>query len=131
MLVRLLFIVIECMPILIKLLSGRGPYELAVHERMGLSGRLERERNLAAEAVESLGPKIKVLQTESDLRSAELDQQAHERFEAAKRRERVLAEIRAFRDRLLASTTDEEGNGVDLREMSANGHSPGRVEKSV
>lgn len=131
LLVRLLFIVIECMPILIKLLSGRGPYELAVHERMGLSGRLERERNLAAEAVESLGPKIKVLQTESDLRSAELDQQAHERFEAAKRRERVLAEIRAFRDRLLASTTDEEGNGVDLREMSANGHSPGRVEKSV
>lgn len=130
-LVRLLFIVIECMPILIKLLSGRGPYERAVHERMELSGRLERERNLAEEAVASLGPRVKVMQTDSDLRTAELDQQAQERFEAAKRRERVLAEIRAYRNRLLATGTDEASDVVDLREMRVNGHPYARVRQSA
>lgn len=129
-LVRLLFVVIECMPIIIKLLSGRGGYEEALQQRMELETRLEAERNSAIEAVRTLGPKIAVIRADSHLRSAESDQIARERFEMAHRRAHVVAEIRRYRDRLLMEGHSQPFESVDLREPPADSNRNGKVQRS-
>lgn len=67
---RLLFIAIECLPVLVKALSGPGYYERALVERLRVSQDLDRERAAAEVAVERLPLGVRRILAEHDLDDA-------------------------------------------------------------
>jgi hypothetical protein len=67
---RLLFIAIECLPVLVKALSGPGYYERALVERLRVSQNLDHERAAAEVAVERLPLGVRRMLAEHDLDDA-------------------------------------------------------------
>ncbi len=98
----LLFMAIECLPIIVKLSSGSTDYDRAVRSQMESSSRIVEARQQEVEARDILSPKVNKLRYESDLREA-VDNLARDAKRRQEEQARDLnAEMARYRDGLLA-----------------------------
>ncbi|MFV0459873.1 MAG: DUF4407 domain-containing protein [Actinomycetales bacterium] len=112
--IRILFITIECLPVLVKLMSGRGPYDQARAQRQDSAARLAGLKTRALEEQEAQADRLKLIVLQKRMESAERTLDLEEKVKHAQRRSALDRAIAESQRRLL----DEQARRRHERRVS-------------